>query len=169
MADSAHAEPEPVLAELRWNLRSMRIARVQMVLFCVLWGALAMGAALLSTGWWRLLSVFIAAGFVLRLYAARVLLAADMPQRLQVFDSGLWLETERGEGFIGWDQVDGFTGVAKHTPSPVAPRTTTGGLSSSPSLRAGGKSIPLERPAFGEVKAVVELIEKRLAARQAAG
>ena len=155
----------PPLAEVGWNLRGMRFVRVKFVVYCVIDGVIFLAVAMLAPGVWRLLSLLFVAHFVLRLYVTRWLFAADMPRLLQVFDTGLWLETERGERFLNWDRVEGFTGVARHTPSSAAPRTTTGGLSTSPRLRAGGKTIPLERPTFGELKAVVEQIEQRLLAR----
>ena len=167
MADVTPAQLGPPLAEVGWNLGDMRFVRVKYVVYCAIDGAIFLAVAVLAPGAWRLLSIFFVAHFVLRLYVTRWLFAADMPRRLQVFDAGLWLETERGEEFLSWDQVEGFTGVARHTPSSAAPRTTTGSLSTSPRLRAGGKSIPLERPSSGDLGAAVGLIEQGLLARQA--
>jgi hypothetical protein len=166
MAEAMPAELGPVLAELRWNQGAMRRARALMVVHCGLWGTISLGTALLGPGAWRLLSVVWAVNFAAYLHAARRLFAFSMPRRLAVLDAGLWLETERGERLIGWDRVEGFTGVARHTPSLAAPRTTTGGVSTSPRLWAGGESVPLEGPTRGDLSSVVALIEQRLFARQ---
>ena len=153
------------LAEIAWNLRTIRRVRVEMVVWCVFRGIVFLAAALLLPGWWRLLAVLFAAHFAVRLWTTYLMFRTDPPMRLQVHETGLHLDTERSEAFFGWDEVEGFTGVVQRRPLPTAPRTTTGSLSRSPTLRAGGQAIPLGSPSSGDVAEVTRLIEERLLAR----
>ncbi|HEY3398848.1 MAG TPA: hypothetical protein VGM19_14430 [Armatimonadota bacterium] len=162
MVDASPAQIGPPLAELTWNQRAIRRLRILTVLHAAFSGILFL-ASLLLPGLWRLSALLFATHLGVRLYLTWLLFSVDLQELLQVHERGLYLKTERAEAFVPWDQVEGFAGVIRRRPSPTAPRTTTGGLSLSLALRAGGRWIDLSRPSSGNLETAVRVIEEKLA------
>jgi hypothetical protein len=99
----------------------------------------------------------------------RWVISLDMQEKLEVRDDGLYLKKERSQALIPWEQVQGFTGVLRHRPGPLAPRMTTGGLSGSLVLRCGKRAVSFVYAGGEGLEAAVTLIEQRLLAREGQG
>jgi hypothetical protein len=166
MADTGATGAE-ALPEAAWDLRALRWLRVQLIVEAVVYCLLSLAVIALTVWarvWWAMIAAALIAHRAFRLaWLAQLVGQWDAPRRLRVTSEGLLLETEGYESMIPWERVEGFTGVLRHRPGPTAPRTTTGGLSGSLVLRAGGRWIGLARPASGDLEAVVRVIERKLA------
>jgi len=171
MAEALTTNPEQPGAEAAWDLRALRLVRIHLTVWAILRllvGLLVAGVISWARAWvWSPIALALLANGVFRVWLAWWFWRDDFPRRVEVLPNGLWIERERSQSLASWAEIEGFAGVLRQTPGLTAPRLTTGGLSRSLRLKAGGRWVGLSTPvSSGDLEAVVDAIEKKLLERQ---